>query len=373
MKEVIFYSYGDSNNASTWSNVPYLFTKELENCGIVVRRINIAPNRYVAKTFDLTISKLLHFCYPKLEYHWMRTPLFRKLTEYKIKQSVKTYPNADYCIFACFDFCNKYNGIPSMLFGDWTYSILIQDRQGRDLYSIEKEYIEQQNDAIRRAKVVVSLFPQCAENMKQVYPQVNIHYLGSNVINNLCIQPFNLDEIVKRKIKSKSVLFIGQKKYLTGANLLIQAMSKMHEDGLDYTLDIIGMKRFDFGVLPDFVKCHGYLRKDNKKENELYYRLMYNAKVFVNSTPVWAGFSSMIEAMYFATPIIVSPYEEFLATFGKDISFGYYNKDFTASSLLYCIKRVINGLDYESMCHNAHQVTKDYTWKAYIDKLMNIL
>ena len=30
MKNIIVFTYGDANNPSTWSNVPYLFTTTLE-------------------------------------------------------------------------------------------------------------------------------------------------------------------------------------------------------------------------------------------------------------------------------------------------------------------------------------------------------
>ena len=41
VKEVIFFTYGDSSKASTWSNVPFLFTKTLEGKGIKVDRIDL--------------------------------------------------------------------------------------------------------------------------------------------------------------------------------------------------------------------------------------------------------------------------------------------------------------------------------------------
>lgn len=41
IREVIFFTYGDSSDVSTWSNVPYLFSKTLEEKGIIVHRIDI--------------------------------------------------------------------------------------------------------------------------------------------------------------------------------------------------------------------------------------------------------------------------------------------------------------------------------------------
>lgn len=373
MKEIIFYSYGDSNNASTWSNVPYLFAKELTNRGIIVHRIDISPNKYINKIWQLSVRKILNYFYPKHEFSWIRTALFRWFTERKIKKSVDRFRTADYCFFTCFDYYNRYNSIPSLLFSDWTYNILIQSQLGRELYSIEKRFAIQQSEAIHNAKAVVSLFPKSAAIMQKTYPNANIKYLGENVINNLYGKELLVDELVSRKMESNAILFIGQKKYIKGANLLINALTCLRNKGWDYHLDIIGMSNDDFGHLPDFVHCHGYLHKDIEEENILYYRLMSDAKVLVNPTPVWAGFSSMIEAMYFATPIIVSPYEDFVAIFGHNISFGCYNREFEVSSLMNNLESVINNPSYEFMCQEAHRVTKGFTWKAYVDRLLDVL
>lgn len=373
MKEIIFYSYGDSNKASAWSNVPYLFTKELENRGILVRRIDISPNRFINKIWQLTVARFLNCFYPNHEYSWIRTSLFRWLTERKIKRSVAFYHTADYCFVTCFDYYNRYSDIPTLLFSDWTFNILIQSQKGRELYSIEKSFARKQAEAIRNAQVVTSLFPKSAAIMQEAYPNANIRYLGENVINNLCDTEYQTEELISKKEKSDIILFIGQKKYIEGAKLLIHALMGMRDKGKNYQLHIIGMRENDFCQLPDFVKCYGYLHKDIPEENRMYYQLMTEAKLFVNPTPVWAGFSSMIEAMYFATPIVVSPYEDFVATFGKEITFGCYNNEFREDSLIESIEYVLNNEKYAVMCREAHRATEGYTWKAYVDKLLKTL
>lgn len=40
-KEVIFFTKGDSADISTWSNVPYFFTRTLEEKGVTVHRVNM--------------------------------------------------------------------------------------------------------------------------------------------------------------------------------------------------------------------------------------------------------------------------------------------------------------------------------------------
>lgn len=95
--------------------------------------------------------------------------------------------------------------------------------------------------------------------------------------------------------------------------------------------------------------------------------------MFVNPTELWAGYSSTIEAMYFYTPIIVSPYKDFISEFGAEINFGLYNSEFNAKCLSTNIERILNAPDYLDKCINAHNVTKNYTWSTYVDKVLNVI
>ena len=46
-KKIIFISHGDSNDASSWSNIPFLFSKTLEEKGYDLVRVNIEPNAFL--------------------------------------------------------------------------------------------------------------------------------------------------------------------------------------------------------------------------------------------------------------------------------------------------------------------------------------
>lgn len=375
IKEIIFFSFGDSNKASTWSNVPYLFTKTLEDKGILIRRINLLNNNLFTKGYNRLLKIIYNLRYPNHVYEYIRTPYFRRKSFSIIKRAVKTYKNADCCIFTCFDFWNKFNDIPTLLFCDWTYDIVILERLGRKPYYFEERFSKWQAEAICSSEAVVSLFPECAHSMKVKYPKANILYLGGNVVNNLYEECINVKKIIETKQHSKRLLFIGGKKYIEGCRLLIEAHKMLLYKGVKCELDIIGMTSLDFiGMhIPNSVHFHGYLKKDDKEQCDLYYRLMLNASVFINPTELWAGYSSTIEAMYFYTPIIVSPYKDFVSEFGSEINFGYYNSEFNVKCLGANIEKILSAPDYTEKCMNAHNVTKNYTWSTYVDKVLNVI
>ena len=143
----------------------------------------------------------------------------------------------------------------------------------------------------------------------------------------------------------------------------------------DAELHIIGMNNGDFQNIPDSVYCYGYLRKDDPAECRRYYELLISATLFVNPTKEWAGYSSTIEAMYFYTPVVISPYQEFVREFGEKISFGCYNQTFSKECLCSNMEKILttDKLLYGSMCLAANNMVRYYTWDEYMKRLMNLL
>ena len=404
MKEVIFLTNGDSNNANIWSNVPYCFSHVLEDKGIIVHRVDFSMNSSFVKFYDLILRRMLDsLTLRKLRFPYLRTTrLFKYFAERRITKAILQQPQADLCIFMGYGFYNKWNNIPSLLFSDWTTEMDI--RKKRKPNFLEKRIIRQEEEAITHAEYVVSLFPVCCEEMKKKYPKANIHFLGGNVINDLsglrlrethpnppCLGRENqttkeqgnqqisssskdiyVDTLLETKKKSKKLLFIGRKTtYLEAAKKLIEAYKLLKEEEAykDYSLDIVGCASTDFDSLPEGVTCYGFLNKSEERDRKIYYDLLLGAKVLVNANPKWGAFSSTVEAMYYYTPVIVSPYQDFVKNFGEKINFGVYNQDFTAESLANDIISMINSDIFTEMCNFAHEKVKSYTWENYVKQL----
>lgn len=392
-KEIIFFTIGDSNNASVWSNVPFCFSKALEQKDIVVHRVNISAPQWVVSFYNLFLRRLIdiltlrkiHACYASKTY-W-----FKIIAEEKIKKAVIRHSQADYCFFMGYGFYNKWNDIPSLLFSDWTFAMDIEKRGKPG--PLHNRAIRQEKKAMENSTYVISLFAECAEEMKKRYPNANIHFLGGNVINDLLnkslvsrskLQVSNekadntiiVEDLIERKEKSKRLLFIGRKTtYLEAAKKLIEAYKLLKEEEAykDYELDIVGCAASDFDSLPEGVTCYGFLNKSVEEDRHLYYHLLLNAKVLVNPTPKWGAYSSTIEAMYYYTPVIVSPYETFVNEFGQTIDFGLYNEHYTTEGIAKDIEKVIFSCEYKSFCENAHNRVEKYTWNSYVDKVLNLI
>lgn len=398
MKEILFFTNGDANNANVWSNVPYCFSHALEDKGINVRRIDYSINPAFVKFYNLGLRRILDgLTLKKLRFPYLRTTrLFKYFAEKKIRKAIQNNPQADLCLFMGYGFYNKWNKIPSLLFSDWTTEMDIWKKRKPNF--LEKRIILQEEEAINHAQYVISLFPVCCEEMKRKYPKANIHFLGGNVINDLLNKsfvsrskfirethqqdsqvsnekadnPIIVEDLIERKEKSKKLLFIGRKTtYLEAAKKLIEAYKilKKEENYKDLSLDIVGCAESDFDSLPEGVTCYGFLNKSDERDRKIYYDLLLGAKVLVNANPKWGAFSSTVEAMYYYTPVIVSPYQDFVKNFGEKIDFGVYNQEFTANSIANDIKSIINSNNYAEMCNFAHDNVKTYTWENYVKQL----
>lgn len=365
IKEITVFTYGDSKKISTWSNVPYFLTTTMEKKGIKVNRVDIEPNKYVGKIFNITVKKILDFIYKDNSYNYMRSFLFKIEASIKIKNSVKQYSDSDAFFFLNFDFSvSALTNKMSILFGDWTYEKYVKYFLNKEANQFEQGFIEHQNKVIKESSIVFPLFPGTAEDLSKEFPG-KVFYLG-NVINSI-FEP-DLDVILDWKLNSRKILFIGSKKYIDGANVLLKSFLSLKEKYPDMSLHFVGLTKRDFGELPENVYCYGYLDKADESQAKTYYKLLSESRCFVNPSPKWSSFSASVEAMYFYTPVIVPPYDEFVNTFGKNMEAGIFCND--NSKLSDVIEEMLNCDNYKEMCIEAHNLTKDFTWDIYIDKML---
>lgn len=371
IKEITVFTQGDSSCVSTWSNVPFLLTETLLKKGIHVNRVNIGVNRYLAIIYNKFIIKILSFFFPLHNYTYERTTLNYWLANRKIKKAVNDYPQSECNLFLTYGHVAIGSQNPSVLLCDWSFEVLIRDRFLRNPYKFEQKYIDRENTAIKHADLVISLFPKSAEWMRHRLSNTSICYLGGNVVNTVYKLKDTPSVIIKQKYTCKKLLFIGDKKYLKGAKVLLTAYKTLKQEIPELELCFIGLTESDLGPLPEGIKALGYLRKEIFAEQELYYQTVLEARLLINPTQHWAGYSSTIEAMYYYTPILIFPYTDFVEEFGQNIIFGQY----TIGSLDDVVEKIRSCLlweesDYTFRCKVAHEKVANYTWDAYVEKLL---
>lgn len=370
LKDVICFTVGDSNKASTWSGIPFFFTTSLEEKGVNVYRVNLAPPKWLTFLYMSVISKVYSLCFHKSFRSIYNTIIYRGWANSVIKKKSRLFPSSQLSIFFSYNFVDISGSRPSVLLCDWNLQYYIDKRLNRKPTFLERRLIMNQNAVMNKAALIISLFPQCARYMEQNSSIKKVEYLKSNVVNNYCAEPDS--QIILKKKQAVNILFIGREHYLEGYNILVKSFEQLCDDVKSCRLNVIGLSMDDV-VLDNGGKiCHyGYLRKENNEECQLYYKLLSEATLVVNVNPRWAGYSSIIEAMYYFTPIIVSSFDTFVEEFGRELYCGYYCDD--QEQLVSLIKSVLFHPDYENLCYNSHKLVENHTWTNYIDKFMEIV
>ncbi len=374
INEITVFSIGDSNELKTWSNVPYFFTKSLEEKQIKVNRVNIEENSFLNTIYKYTIFAILKLINKNSNHTYFRSGLNYFLTTRKIESAIKQYKNADTFLFLTYSFsAKKINNKKVILFGDWSYLYYINNFLKREPKWFEKKTLSREEKHIKEANTVLSLFPKSLEFNVLHYNNKHQYYLG-NVINS----NFKLDvkQLIHQKSNSNKLLFIGNKKYINGAVDLINAFKTILETTTaNVELHIIGLKEEEVGIKLPGLFYYGYLDKGIASDNKLYYQLISKARAIINTNPDWGAFSSMTEAMYYFTPVITTPYGEFIETYGTNIDFGYYVNSNSSEEL---ISQIENLLSHSSdkqieLMKNAHQKVKDFTWSNYTDRVLKLI
>ncbi len=363
---------GDSSKLSTWSNFPYFFTETLMSKGIQVNRIDISPNKTIQKIFEKTIYRFIVRLFRDTSYDYFRSCIHYIDAKIRIIKAVKKYPDSDVFIFMTFSFSTKsFAGRLSVQFCDWTYDHHIKHFNNRPPDFLERIAIKREDRELRKSDLQFVLFPWVAEYMKKRYSHNKINYLGY-VVNSF--HNPSIESLIPQKKSSYKILFIGNTKYINGANVLIKSSQILKQKYPGLTIHFIGLTEDKFNIeMPDYIKFYGYLNKDLIEDRSKFYNLLEEACLFVNTTPKWAAYSSMIEAMYFGTPVFVTQCDDNVKTFGSDINFGLYALENSEKHVISGIDNILSDPNYENLCRNAKKAVSEFGWPKYVDNMLQIM
>lgn len=377
IKEIIVYTNGDSNDITTWSNVPYFFTKELEKRNIKVDRVNINYNYkssvtafvyfYLIKVIRTFIT-LIKGSKPKLKFQY--TNYYKRQIEKIMNESMKKYSNADLQLIFSLSYSLNNNLKPLVMFGDWTIEYRLKNRQKREPSAYEKKLIKEQYETLNKASAIVTIMPNSKVLMEK-NSNKKVFYFGTG-INSMINYSANT-----AKYDSNLILFSGRKKeYFDGLIRLIKVVNYCNDSfNRDYKINVIGMNREDVTNI-DTKNCsfHGYLRKDDEKQCKEYYKLINNSKLLVNINNGWNGISTLLEVLYHGTPIMISRNNEVESVIGLDNEYCEYIDD--DEDIISIAKKLddymmMNRETYNEICKKAHESVKGQEWSTIVDRFLN--
>lgn len=372
IKELTVFTIGDSRLLRTWSNFPYFLTEALLGKGIKINRVNLRISNFRRRFFKYFFYIFWHKIKRNSTFDYRRSYLHFLHVRTQIKKAVKKYQDTDANIFLTFSFSSyKISNQPSILICDWPYDYYIRHFKEKSPDLFERTSIKKDYQQIAGSDLVVVLFKSILPSMLTKFEERKIKYLDQYVINSFHKIDENAE--LEEKKETRNILFVGSNNYLyiEGAKNLISAFREIKKEYPLAKLLIVGLDKTDFNQLPEGVTCYGYLDKGTQAGSQLYYRLLKETNIYVNTNTKWSGLSTTVEAMYFYVPVIVYPYDEFISLFGREINFGYYCYENTAERIADAIRNVFNEQQYIQMCRNAHLAVRHFTWSSYAGKLLD--
>ena len=371
-KAFTVFTLGDSSDIATWSNVPFFFTRALERYGFKVVRVNIRQNRFLQAGYDLFWNTLRILRITRTRHNYFRSPINYWLTNLTIERALRRYPR-HHNLFMTYSFGANKRKRDYTLFCDMTFEKSIEYFEGRPADRLELRTIHSEEKNLEQAKLVISLFPELAEELREEYGH-KVKYYG-NVVN---IEAPEVDEkeLLHKGEKGIELVFIGKEHYKTGLKLLLRALPVLNERrAKPVHLHVIGLNRGNIrGPVPANVTFHGYLDKGNEEQRKLYYDILKRAYLFVNPNVKWGAFSASLEAMFLYTPVVLFPYAEFTRTFGEDGRVGHFLQRESATELAEALQKLI--LDrklWRSKALHAHDAVKHFTWDTYVGRYLTDL
>lgn len=360
-----------SKHYKSWSNIPYLLHKHLQTRGYEVKNIVLRELFPINFLFNLPIRFLIKCLGLETTYFFVRTPVHFFFT-YIYSQFIRFISsNKDIMLVQGYSYPPHNSKNRLILLGDWPSAYLFDTFLKRRPSRLEMRSIAREDRVIENANAVITLFPDVHKYMHQRYKNRNIFYFGNvvNIDSYVELPP----DILDRKRNSRSLLFIGQPYYLSGAHQLIDAVDVLRKEGYDLLVDIVGIEPSLIGRDFDWLSVHGYLDKGNAIAKRKYYELLANAKLFVNTTAGWTAFQAMLEAMYFFNPIVVRCNPNLVQTFPGAHTFSYFVEDQEDSLQAKLVDSLLFSDEYLSRCRMAHEAAKPFTWVNFTDQLVKVI
>lgn len=369
--KIFFCTTAPSKNYKSWSNIPYLLHRNLEKRGYDVENYVMREVEPLKTVFNFPIRVLNKFFKLGTTYFYVRTPVHFFFTYLYSRFIGLMSAKQDVMVVQGFSYPLHNGKNRQVILGDWPSEYLFEKFLKRRPSRLERNSIDRENAVIEGADAVITLFPNVHKYMLQKYQNRNIYCFG-NVVNvdDDVMLPADIRE---RKLISKRFLFVGQPFYLPGALELIAAARSLRQHGFACEVDIIGIDSSLIGVEYEWLNVYGYLDKDKPSDKQIYYELLSNARLFVNTTPGWSGFQALLEAMYFHNPVVARFNESLNSYFQNLTTVAYLVEEDGPNLESILIGSLTDSARYQQMSDAARKAVESSTWNNFTTELIRLL
>jgi glycosyltransferase involved in cell wall biosynthesis len=378
--KINLFTYGDSRDINTWSNLPYYFQKALIAHDVRVQPTNLSPSDsrgfYLFSHLWNLRARLAARAGLNVPSDVFRTKINYVLANNRVKAASRRYVDADLNVFMTFSFSSyRYAAVPVVHYCDRTYEHYLEDggqiptRRDRAFIQIDRENIE-------NADLVLTTSEDCRQFITSRYQATRVIHLKAGLNRESAdIDPHAL---IAQKERSKDILFIGRGVYKRGVDILIKAFTIFNQQhGGQFALRLVGIRPHE---LPrelqtgdKNIHCYGYLDRSVAGQLALYNQLLQSARLFVFPTRPGPVAGVLREAQLNCTPVIISNVpgtSERVMHDGTGILVDSLEPEEFARHMS---ALVMDESRWRRLAYNAHVSIKDRTWSKTVDTFLEIV
>lgn len=364
--EINLFTFGDSADIATWSNLPYFFSKALIAKGVRLNRIDLYPTEDpVYRGYRAFIDR----CAVAAERRGInfsiepyRDPVSIRLIDRKIKREIRKHPRAEANVFLTFTFSSSpWSRTPAVNYCDETYVHYLQDT-GRSATWRGRYLIAREDAILANTSWIFTTGRGCAEFIQRRHPSKRVLRLPSGI---------NLDDagtedaepIFTEKRRNKSILFIGMGKKKRGIDVLIDAFTRFNRQNGDvYTLHIVGLSSNEAERAGPNIRGYGYLNKHDPRQFATYLHLLKTARLFVMPMREGPLPGVLKEAGLMFTPVIVTDIWNVSDVIQHGVN-GILVARPSAADFADRMHALANDDDtWEQLARNSHRMAQRFSW-----------
>ena len=282
----------------------------------------------------------------------------------------REFNDADLDLFLTFSFSSyRTSRAPVVHYCDRTYEHYLEENGFRPAPK-DRYFIEQEKQHLRNASGVFVTNELCRDFIRERYGIDNVILLpaGINVDSTWVGDPGSL---IKEKLRSKDVVFIGREAYRRGVDIAVDAFKLAAQGKDDWRLHIVGVRPEEVRADDERIKVYGYLRKDLPADRVVYDDLLRRARVFV--CPVRMGqppTGAIREAQVMCSAVVLSDVSDSPELVKHGYS-GLLADSLQPKAFAHHIKQLLeNDVMWSKLALTAHQSIRERTWDKTVSELI---
>lgn len=365
----------DASNAHHWSGLPYFLNKsyiskyEKEIVVIETKKFFYFPEFIFKYTFVRLIKIFYKIAGVDISYSFTGSWLYRFLTFLVIFLNKGRINKTDYLFALVAPYgAARWVKVPIVTFTDSSYAYLVRWQKQRELIGLEISVNRKSYRTIQQSTLTVCLFHIVYNELVEngISPNKLLYFPGGL---NLPKQMGEDMPTSQQRFSSMTILFVGRKHYIDGAQKLLAAFKFAQMRLPVIKLVIIGLSTNDLNVSEqdNNLTIIPYLDKGNPDDFARYSEIISRVSLFVNVASIAGAFMATIETMAQGIPFILQEYPD-IKLFMKDgAESGILVNDIEVEALSDLIVHLFTNFElWERLSSNAQATASKMSWDNLI-------